>query len=229
MKKPSGLIAAILLLSAVSFASDVASAAPSAYEFTVTGSDGPLAGVTSVGTFVFDPTIAPEGGGFVEIAGLFTHLAFSWDGVDYNETTANTGTLGFDADGTVIYALFGTDCGPSGFGCGVGNGPNPYQWSFNIFNGAGAFLYLSPKDPSNIFDGTVSLTPLAIPTDKHQCMKGGWRLFEGLDGPSRTRETASSSLTPASNAGRSEIPSGVQESFNFAQRRSAAADRAHAA
>jgi len=62
MKKPSGLIAAILLLSAVSFASDVASAAPSAYEFTVTGSDGPLAGVTSVGTFVFDPTIAPEGG-----------------------------------------------------------------------------------------------------------------------------------------------------------------------
>jgi hypothetical protein len=183
VKRPSGLLAALLLQFAVSFVSDGATAAPNAYQFTVTAIDGPLAGVTSVGTFAFDPSIVPEGGGYVEVADLFTHLAFSWDGVEYDETTANTGTLGFDADGTLFYALFGTDCGPSGFGCGVGNGPDPYQWSFNISDGDGAFLYLSPKDPSAIYGGAVSLTPLAVPTDKHQCVKGGWKLFVGPHGP----------------------------------------------
>jgi hypothetical protein len=181
MGQPSGLLAAILLLFAVSFASQKATAGSPAYQFTVTGLDGPLAGVTSVGTFAFDPAIAPQGGGFVEVAGLFTHLAFSWDGVDYNETTANTGTLGFEADGTLIYALFGTNCGPSGFGCGVTAGQ--YQWSFDIYYGTGTFYYADSTDPINIFVGTVSLTPLSIPTDKHQCMKGGWRTLVGPNGP----------------------------------------------
>jgi hypothetical protein len=183
MKKPSGLPAGILLLFAVLFACNEATAGPSVYQFAVTGITGPLAGVTSVGTFAFDPTIAPEGGGFVEIAGLFTHLSFSWDGVDYDEDTANTGTLGFEADGTLIYALFGTDCGPSGFGCGVGNDPNPKQWSFDIYYGTGAFYYFSPTDPSDIFVGTVSLTALSSPTDKNQCKKGGWQAYAGPNGP----------------------------------------------
>jgi len=182
MKKPSGFLAATLLLFAVSLASNKAAADPTAYLFTVTAVSGPLAGVTSVGTFAFDPTIAPAGGGFVEIAGLLTHLAFSWDGVDYNETTANTGTLGFEADGTLILVLIGTNCGPSGFGCGVGNDPDPRQWSFDNYYGTGAFYYLSPSDPSDIFAGTTSFMPLSSPTSKNQCMKGGWKGYVGPDG-----------------------------------------------
>ena len=45
MKKLSGLLAAILLLFAVSFVSDVATAAPNAYRFTVTG---PKAGLRHI-------------------------------------------------------------------------------------------------------------------------------------------------------------------------------------
>ncbi len=183
MKKPRGILAAILLLFAVSFASHEATAGSSVYQFTVTGLNGPLGGVASVGTFAFDPTIAPAGGGFVEIAGLFTRLAFSWDGVTYNETTANTGVLGFEADGTLIYAMFGTNCGPSGFGCGVGNDPDAHQWTFDNYYGTGSFQYLSPADPSDIFYGTTSFTPLPSPTSKNQCMKGYWKSYVGPNGP----------------------------------------------
>jgi len=97
------------------------------------------------------------------IAGLFTHLAFFWDVVSYDENSANTGVLRFEADGTLIYALFGTNCGPSGFGCGVGNDPDPYQWCFDNYYGEGAFYYRSPTDPFAIFIGTTSLRPLPIP------------------------------------------------------------------
>lgn len=189
MKKQSGHLAALLLLLALSFPAVNAIAAPAAYKFTVTGNSGPLAGVTSVGTFAFDPAVAPDGGGSVGIAGLFTNLSFSWDGVDYDEGTANTGTLGFEADGTVYYALFGTSCGPSGYGCGVGDGSSPHEWSFNIDleSGAGAFYYFSPADPSDVFDGTVSLTPIPSPTDKNQCKKNGWKEYAGPDGPFRNQ------------------------------------------
>jgi hypothetical protein len=95
------------------------------------------------------------------IAGLFTNLAFAWDGVNYNATMANTGTLGFGTDGSLIFALFGTNCGPSGFGCGVGNDRNlyPHQWFFGISLGVGAFEYITPSDPlGGPFNGSVMLT-----------------------------------------------------------------------
>jgi hypothetical protein len=187
VKKQTGLLAAVLLLLAVSVAPIKATAGtPAAYEFTVTATNGPLAGVTSVGTFSFDPAIASEGDPYVSIAGLFESLSFSWDGVDYDEDSANTGTLGFDADGTVFYALFGTTCGPSGYGCGV-NGGIPHEWSFNIDiesgTVTGAFSYSSATDPSGPFDGTVTLTPIPSPTDKNQCKKDGWKEYAGPNGP----------------------------------------------
>jgi hypothetical protein len=187
VKKQTGLLAAVLLLLAVAVVPIKATAAPSAYEFTVTGTSGPLAGVTSIGTFSFDPAIVPEGPGYVNIAGVFESLSFSWDGVNYNEDSANTGTLGFDPDGTVFYALFGTNCGPSGYGCGVGDGASPREWAFNIDievgSVTGAFQYVTPTDTSNIFYGTVTLMPLTTPTDKNQCKHGGWKDYVGPDGP----------------------------------------------
>lgn len=116
---------------------------------------------TSFGTLTFEDSIIPPGGGFVSIAGLFTDLAFAWDGVNYSETMANTGTLGFGTDGSLIYALFGTNCGPSGSGCGVGGDRNlyPHQWEFNIFLGVGGFEYITPTDPlGGPFTGSVTLT-----------------------------------------------------------------------
>jgi hypothetical protein len=158
---PCKLGAALFAYVVLSFEAFPAAADPITYQFGVTAIDGPLAGTTSIGTLTFDTSIIPSSGGFVSIAGLFTQLAFAWDGVNYDETTANTGTLGFEADGTLIYALFGTDCGPSGFGCGVG--PDPNEWSFDIYYGAGAFYYISPIDPTAIFTGNVALTgPVSI-------------------------------------------------------------------
>jgi hypothetical protein len=159
--KPCNLASALVVCVVMSFGAIPAGAVPITYQFGVTAIDGPLAGTTSLGTFTFDTSIIPSGGGFVSIAGLFTQLAFAWQGFNYDETTANTGTLGFEADGTLIYALFGTDCGPSGFGCGVG--PDLDQWSFDIYYGAGAFYYRSPADPIAIFTGTTALTgPVSI-------------------------------------------------------------------
>ncbi len=159
--KPCNLATALVAYVVLSFGAIPAAAGPITYQFGVTAIDGPLAGTTSIGTFTFDTSIIPSGGGFVSVAGLFTQLAFAWEGVNYDETTANTGTLGFEADGTLIYALFGTDCGPSGFGCGVGSDPN--QWSFDIYYGAGAFYYRSPADPIELFTGTTALTgPVSI-------------------------------------------------------------------
>ena len=181
MQKRSGVLFAVILLVAVSLVSHRAAAAPTAYQFTVTGLSGPLAGVTSTGTFTFNASIVPEGGGYVFVAGVFTHLSFSWEGINYDETTANTGDLGFEPDGTLFHALFGTDCGPSGFGCGVGNRPS--DWAIGFDDGSGFFYYKSPTDPIEIFDGVVSLTPLSSPTTARQCMKDGWKAFEGPNGP----------------------------------------------
>lgn len=181
MQKRSGVLFAVILLVAGSLVSQRAAAAPTAYEFTVTGLSGPLAGITSVGTFTFNPSIVPGGGGYVFVAGVFTHLSFSWEGIDYDETTANTGDLGFDPDGTLFHALFGTDCGPSGFGCGIGN--HPTDWAIGWDDDSGIFYYRSSTDPINIFDGVVSLTPLSVPTTKQQCKNDGWKAFEGPDGP----------------------------------------------
>jgi hypothetical protein len=156
--KLSNFAARIVVCVALSFVAMNAQAVPVTYQFGVTATDGPLVGTTSIGTFTFDSSIIPAGGGFVSIAGLFTDLAFSWDGVNFDETTANTADLGFEADGTLIYTLFGTHCGPSGFGCGVGGYPEPYQWQFNIYYGFGAFSYLTPADPMmNIYNGSVTL------------------------------------------------------------------------
>jgi hypothetical protein len=71
--------------------------------------------------------------------------------------------------------------GPSGFVCGVG--PRPSDWAIGFDDGSGIFYYKSPTGPIEIFDGVMSLTPLSSPTTKRQCMKDGWKAFEGPNGP----------------------------------------------
>lgn len=81
------------------------------YDFTVNGgSVGPLANLTASGSFTFDSSIIPVGGGLVTGTGLLTGLAFTWDGLSYDQTTANTGSLDFNSSGMLDGVNFGTSC-----------------------------------------------------------------------------------------------------------------------
>jgi hypothetical protein len=88
---------------------------PITYDFLLdAGSSGPLAGTSASGYFSFDSSIIPAAGGLLNQAGLLTDLAFAWNGVSYDETTANTGSLTFDSSGALTGALFGSACKPGG-------------------------------------------------------------------------------------------------------------------
>jgi hypothetical protein len=139
-----------------------ATASPITESFTVTATDGPLAGVTSTGTFTFDNAIAPSGGGLVAGLGLLTDLNFTWNGIAYDETTANTGTLSFHADGTFGTALFGTSCNSFG-GCTLGSGVAGWVIAVGDFVNGSSFAYTVPT-AGGAFNGTAALTaPSAVP------------------------------------------------------------------
>ena len=68
------------------------------YSFRVTATDGPLAGATANGSFSYDSSIvAPNV--TLSATGLLTSLSFTWHGITYDATTANTGFLSFDSAG----------------------------------------------------------------------------------------------------------------------------------
>ena len=55
------------------------------YDFTVTADTGPLSGDVANGSFSFNTSIIPRGGGGLPESGLLTDLSFTWNGVTYNE------------------------------------------------------------------------------------------------------------------------------------------------
>jgi hypothetical protein len=139
-----------------------ATASPITYAFAVNGGPtGPFAGVTSSGFFTFDDSILPPGGGTLDQANLFTDFAFTWNGISYDESTANTGRLTFDASGALDpMSFFGNNCGPGV--CGVLQGTN--EWYFQlavegIYFGYGIPLVVGIQTGS----GTVSLQSSAVP------------------------------------------------------------------
>lgn len=92
----------IRLLTAVGFAAITlaasVSAAPITYRFTVTATDGVLTGATATGAFTYDSSVVAPNSTVIAVD-LLTHLDFTWNGVAYNATTANTGDLVFDSVG----------------------------------------------------------------------------------------------------------------------------------
>ena len=110
-----------------------AMAAPFSYVFSVTATSGPLSGTTAAGTFSYDSSSIVLGGSNNNI-GLLTALNFIWDGITYNQATANTGLLGFDGAGTLTGIAFGNNC-PAGVCTAVFA---QQQWYFFI---PGAFVY----------------------------------------------------------------------------------------
>ncbi|MFC1772595.1 hypothetical protein ACFL3A_04485 [Pseudomonadota bacterium] len=106
------------------------------YSFDVTATDGPLSGVTTIGTFSFSDAIIPSGGGTVGQLNLFVGLDFTWNGISYDQTMANTGLLSFDAAGNLTEAVFGTDCFAGGCNLSFPENawvfiyPNGLPWNF---------------------------------------------------------------------------------------------------
>ena len=99
-------------VAAVSFA-PAAVATPINYDFTVQASNGGLAGTTGVGSFSYDSNSIIAGGKKSAI-NLLTALDFTFNGIAYDATTANTGFLSFDALGALTGFSFGNNCSAGG-------------------------------------------------------------------------------------------------------------------
>lgn len=163
--KQTKLLAALLCLAAVAIPAE---AAPLTYHFTVTGTDGPLAGQSSNGSFSFDSSIVPAaepeaGGPAVVVGNVLSDLDFVWNGIHYDETTANTGALSFHWNGTFSGCL-GTYVG-AGY-CGVGGGTN--NWYIAMWDDGHAeiaYAVLDDGTPAGgVHRGTVTFAePLTVP------------------------------------------------------------------
>lgn len=130
-------------------------AAPITYDFTVTGTSGPMAGQSSSGSFTFDSSVIPVGGGNVSQTGLLTDLSFTWDGFSYTEANANTGALNFDASGQLILALFGSNCGGGSCSASVNTNDWFFRWGTD---GALANLFTYGGIDA-LYQGDPSATP----------------------------------------------------------------------
>jgi hypothetical protein len=129
------------------------------YPFTVVARVGPLAGETANGSFTYNSGIVPSGGGLVGAVGLLTNLNFTWDGIAYNASTANTGAMVFDSSGTLTIGLFGNDCVADQ--CAVNVGAE--EWYINT----GALSIDYAISAGGFGEGTVTLgtaiTSMAVP------------------------------------------------------------------
>lgn len=109
------------------------------YDFTVGGGGfGPLGNVSSSGSFAFDSSVIPNGGGLIVGTGLLTRLSFTWDGISYDQSTANTGALEFNSGGMLDGLNFGDACNALG-ACSVdGNG---HDWDLSGFTSVGPLTF----------------------------------------------------------------------------------------
>jgi hypothetical protein len=164
------LIGSLALMLGVAFHANASSIS---YSFTVTGivgcnpvptcsGNGPLTGAASTGMFTYDSSsITP---GTDNIAnGLFTALNFTWNGITYDQTTANTGFLGFDAAGNLTEAFFGDNCAGMVGGCTQAGGTN--DWVIDALaagGGKGDYSVTDPKYPY-VYFMNVTLSPATSP------------------------------------------------------------------
>jgi hypothetical protein len=78
--------------------------------FEFSSAAGALQFGPNIGSFTYDDSVAPVGGGSVFQVGLFTDLSVAFDAFSFDETTANSGWLVFDAAGGLLDAHFGNNC-----------------------------------------------------------------------------------------------------------------------
>lgn len=129
------------------------------YDFEVAATSGPLSGTTADGTFTFDGSVIPPGGGPSTVGGpLFTALSFTWDGIHYDQTTANTWggpftQVVFNSGGAPTTLAFGTAGLPGRLGIVTGT----EGWYVSAQPSASTiFVYSRLGDPSPSY-GTASI------------------------------------------------------------------------
>lgn len=96
---------------ALSF-SPVTQATPVKYDFSVNVTQSNslvLKGSTTNGNFSYDSNSVVVGGNN-KATNLFTAFDFTFNGITYDATTANTGLLKFDSSGNLASFLFGSNC-----------------------------------------------------------------------------------------------------------------------
>ena len=148
------LFLAVLLVLATSATS--VQAVPITYNFQINVTEGPLAPVSESGFFTFDDSIIPVGGGDVIAADLFTDFELTWNGILYDETTATSSVLGFDASSNLTTAAFGTDCDPGV--CSLA--ANEDHWIASINPSSSTFGYTAHGFTETTFNrSAVTMSP----------------------------------------------------------------------
>lgn len=129
---------ALAAASAAVFFVPAAEATPITYNFTVQVTGGPLDGNVQNGSFSYDSSsITP--GSTNSTNGLLTAFDFTFDGIAYDASTANTGALGFDSAGDLNYFFISSSCPSCTFAPGTENftatpGMNGFIYSTTTFN-----------------------------------------------------------------------------------------------
>lgn len=141
------------------------------WDFSVLVTSGPGSGTTLSGVVSVDATGLPVGQGISQV-GLLKDLDFAFDGTTFDETTANTGYLEFNPDGSLKALSFGTNCGP-GY---CGSAPNG---ATNWFLVIGSYREgkLSPDD----FDFAGATTSFQIVRgDMTFSLRNNWSIDEAF-------------------------------------------------
>ncbi len=136
-------------------------AVPVTVNFAVNGgASGPLAGLFSLGSFSFDRDLFPPAGGGINQAGLFSSLDFTWNGIHYDASTANTGSLAVLTDGLVV-ATFGTNCGNGPCFVSLGE-PNSWFILANSRGDPGLFSY-NASGRNYVGNVLMGIAPTRVP------------------------------------------------------------------
>lgn len=131
-----------------------AQASPVIYNFAVNITSGSLAGGVENGSFSYDSSIASPYG-FDTNSGELNAFNFTFNGKTYDASTANTGLLGFDADGNLSSFFISSSCDQCTFAGGTDN--------FTLFPGMNGFVYSTANDYFGTGDVTYSLAGVAVP------------------------------------------------------------------
>lgn len=157
------LLRCVIIALAVAASPVAAKAGLITYDFSVTATTGPLAGTSSSGSFSFDSSIIPAGGGEIDQNPFITALNFTWHGVSYTAATANACQAFFSATGALVGISFSGQNFPGG--CGVESGHEAWnvEWLQQSEFFSADFFVFTYAVPGHFGDefGTASLTPAA--------------------------------------------------------------------
>lgn len=142
-------ISKTVLALALCVSASTAQSALLTYDFSVTATSGLLSGTSASGSFSFDDATVPAGAKY-GLTGLLTSLDFTWNGIHYNSSTANTGAIWRTSGGDLDFAMFGTNC----FAGVCAVSANVEGWAFR----GGALNDYTYSDGTEIGFGTSSTT-----------------------------------------------------------------------